>query len=301
MRPALTTLIMTGTNMPGYLNHFAWLCRIILSGEGQFFLMPREFAESRWSKMQASVSEGNSVAVMAFMGNSVCGFVLCSVDKRLSAFWGVRIERILVKPRSDRERITRTLLEAASLHAGKMRKYPTDLMHNRSNSPCLTRRDLGFEVPLKSVYDPPRFWYPVEKPASPLDNTVINIRCYDLPLSLDFYCYKLGMSLMAFRHLGVFVNAGAIPIHLDPVDAFLRDEEPRVECKVLDIFAALADLNSRNIYIVSRGNSGMEKVGIFLNEDDSWGAVMRDPDGNFLALRQETMKSRMNNKRLLNS
>jgi hypothetical protein len=52
-------------------------------------------------------------------------------------------------------------------------------------------------------------------------------------------------------------------------------------------------LSMRNVYIIPHGKSQEGKLGIFTHDDGAKGALIRDPDGNLLALRQETMKSKL--------
>ena len=293
MRGDLCAVTLTGTSMPNYLEQFCWLCEDIMRAEGYKSQIPREWIESRWCEMSASVSNGTTVVILAFIGKGVSGVLEFSVEKPLTMLSGVRIKRLLLDPNFNQEKITRALMQSASLHAMTVGEPPEVLALNPRPRPRLNCRDLPLEAAPVPVYRPHRIWYPVESPELALDNTVFVVPCYDLPLSVDFYCDKLGMSVFAFRHLGVFANAGAAILLLDQVEAFHRDPDPILECRVLDLFATLEDLTDRNVYIIPRGKKYLGEQEIVTEEDGSLGALIRDPDGNLLALRQETMKSKL--------
>ncbi len=280
--------------MPGYLEHFSWLCEDILRAKGYRPPYPMEWVESIWNKMCASVSDGRTVVVLAFVGKGLFGLLEFFVEQPLTMLSGVVIERLILEPRFNREKIARVLMESASQHARTIGGRLEALARNPHRRLELNWRDLRFSVSRESAVVPPRIWYPVEKPTSQIEDAIIKVPCYDLPLSMDFYCNKIGLSFMAFRYLGVFVNAGAAILLLDQVEEFLRDPDPLLECRVLDIFTELERLKQRNVYVIPQGRTYMERRGIITHEDGAKGAAIRDPDGNLLALRQETRESRKN-------
>jgi hypothetical protein len=252
----------------------------------------RESIRPYWVKMAHSVFDSDSKIIVAFVGGGIFGAVKYRVDERQGILWRGEIEKFLVDSRFRREQVTAALLREVDKEVritGTRADAPARRTGKDFDVPC----DPGIcEVPpLTPGVGHAGNWILTGRPGFRIKDEIAVVPSKKLDLSKDFYRCKLGLRLLSFRHLGEFFDTGGGILLLRAVDEVHPLPWPIAEWCVSNLHYAVIEMRSRNVNIVPNGIYREDRFGIFPHPDGGMGVIIRDPDGNLLALREPAMKS----------
>ncbi len=240
-----------------------------------------------WKKMAQLVENGERVIFAAYVDHGIFGSVELRFDNRKGALYRGEVEKLLVDSRFRAAGVRMALLKAVEdeLKAtGSRHCVPAFCTEGLIG---LTRDTIGDKVDgvhprVKSAGNQPD----TKRPGLRINNQLTVVPTRRLGLSRDFYQRQLGLCLLADTGLDVFFDTGGGTFLLRSVGEIYPVAWPIMEWCVSDLMCTVINLRNRHVEIVPYGLYVRDKLGIFAFPDGSKGAMIRDPDGNLLLLRE---------------
>jgi hypothetical protein len=281
---------LNGEEMLDFLDLFCTLFINVVRADNPASYMnalDRNAIRSYWENMAISVSNGKSNVLAAFIGSGIFGAVEYRLNKRQGKTCGCSVIKLLVDSRFRREQVTADLLlvvdteaRAAGARPNLPGLYNGEPVEPTGDQPV--RRAAGSSPGGK----PAGLWLPRKRAGFDLRDEITLVPIKRIRVSADFYRNKLGLRLRSFFYLGDFVDTGAGTLFLRSVENVRPAPWPIAEWFVPDLAWSLTEMRSRNVSIVPNGLYAEDRFGTFAHPDGGKAAIIRDPDGNLLALRE---------------
>lgn len=240
-----------------------------------------------WKKMAQSVEKRERVIFAAYVDRGIFGSAELRFDDRKGALYRGEVEKLLVDSRFRAAGVRMALLRAVEdeLKATGTRHcvpaFCTEGLIGMARDTIGDKVD-GVHLGDKIAGNQPH----AKRPGLRINNQITVVPTRRPRLSRDFHQRQLGFCLLSDKGLDVFFDTGGGTFLLRCDGEFHPASWPIMEWCVSDLICTVIDLRNRHVEFVPYGLYVRDKLGIFAFEDGGKGALIRDPDGNLLLLRE---------------
>ncbi len=244
--------------------------------------LDRQSIVAYWKRVALAVLDGESTLFAAFVGNGIFGSLEYRAGRGNATSADGESENLLVDSRFRREEVTAALHRA--LEAEVRTRGAVAVPDGEGDVPSSMDRAGARMAARTGILPPPK---PHEgRSGIRIRDQIAVVPTRDLAGSKSFYQNQLGLTFLSYRYMEAFLDAGGGLLLLRLVDRVDPLPWPIVEWCVQDLPRAILELRARRVRIEHQTLFETDRLGIFKFPDGGRGAIIRDPEGNLLTLRE---------------